>query len=76
MNSTAFWSAMLGAAIPSIMTAVVSVYLTWGLNKSLERIKSDLQRDVFRFSKWHEKRVEAVNPPVCVPTESPKRQRR
>jgi hypothetical protein len=60
MNSTAFWSAMLGAAIPSIMTAVISVYLTWGLNKSLERIKSDLQRDVFKFSKWHEKRVEAV----------------
>src|SRR5262249_3077430 len=29
-------------------------------NKSLERLKSDLQRDVFKFSKWHEKRVEAV----------------
>jgi hypothetical protein len=59
MNLTAFWSAMLGT-IPSIITAAVSIYLTLRFNKSLERLKSDLQRDVFKFSKWHEKRVEAV----------------
>jgi hypothetical protein len=59
MNLTAFWSALLGT-IPSIMAAAVSVYLTLRVNKSLERLKSDLQRDVFKFSKWHEKRVDAV----------------
>src|SRR5262245_4064544 len=59
MNQTAFWSAMLGT-IPSIIVAGISIYLTWGFNKSLERLKSDLERDVFKFSKWHEKRVEAV----------------
>src|SRR5258708_3088532 len=42
------------------MAATASIYLTLRVNKSLERIKSDLQRDVFKFSKWHEKRVEAV----------------
>jgi hypothetical protein len=59
MNLTVFWSAMLGT-IPSIMAAGVSIYLTLRVNKSLERLKSDLQRDVFKFSKWHEKRVQAV----------------
>jgi hypothetical protein len=59
MNLTAFWSAMLGT-IPSIMAAAVSIYLTLSVNKALERLKSDLQQDVFKFSKWHEKRVEAV----------------
>ncbi len=42
------------------MAATASIYLTLRVNKSLERLKSDLQRDVFKFSKWHEKRVEAV----------------
>jgi hypothetical protein len=41
-------------------SAGVSIYLTLRVNKSLERLKSDLQQDVFKFSKWHERRVEAV----------------
>jgi hypothetical protein len=32
-------------------------YLTRRSNKALEKVKTDLQRDVIQFTKWHEKHV-------------------
>jgi hypothetical protein len=51
----------LGSWIPT--TAIVGFLLQYqkrGFDRSLEQIKRDLQTDVVRFSKWHEKRVTAL----------------
>ena len=58
MNSTVFVAALFGA-IPGILASIVSIYLSLGMNKSVERLKSDLERDSVKFSKWQDKRVEA-----------------
>jgi len=53
MNWSIFLSGLLGSSLPGL---IVAVYF----NRSLERLKGDLQRDIFKFSKWHERRIEAV----------------
>lgn len=58
MSLTVFGAALLGA-VPGILASIVSVYLSRGMNKSIERLKSDLERDSVKFSKWQDKRVEA-----------------
>jgi hypothetical protein len=56
---TAFWSGLLGTTIPGLLVSLLVLRVTRTLNQSLEKFKSDLQRDVVKFSRWHEKRVEA-----------------
>jgi hypothetical protein len=58
MDKVVFWSAIAGA-IPGILASAVSIYLTFAVNRFLENFKSNLERDIVKFSKWHEKRVEA-----------------
>jgi hypothetical protein len=53
MDWSAFLSGLLGSSLPGL---IVGVYFS----RSLERMKGDLQRDVFKSSKWHERRIEAV----------------
>jgi hypothetical protein len=63
MNLAVFWSALTGAmigAIPPFILSLVMLHLTRKSNQSLERVKTDLQQNVIQFTKWHEKRVEAL----------------
>jgi hypothetical protein len=53
MSWPVFLSALIGSSLPGLF---VGVYF----NRSLERMKGDLQRDVFKSSKWHERRIDAV----------------
>jgi hypothetical protein len=59
MNTDVIWSAVIGTT-PGFIGSLVVFYLTRKSNKSLEKVKTDLQRDVIQFTKWHEKRVEAL----------------
>jgi hypothetical protein len=63
MNWQSFLSGLLGTTIPALLVALLVQRFTGGLNRSLEQFKFDLQRDTVRFSKWHERRVDA-----CVTT--------
>jgi hypothetical protein len=56
---TAFWSGLLGTTLPGLFVSLLVLRVTRNFNQSLERLKSDLQRDVVKFSKWQERRVEA-----------------
>ena len=58
INWQSFWSAVLGA-IPGLIVALLVLRVTTGFSRSLEKLKGELQQDVIRFTKWHEKRVEA-----------------
>src|ERR1700732_4320209 len=63
MNMAVLWSALTGAAIgaiPGLISSLVMLHLTRKSNQSLERVKTDLQQDVIQFTKWHEKRIEAL----------------
>jgi hypothetical protein len=63
MNMAVLWSALIGAAvgaIPGLISSLVMLHLTRKSNQSLERVKTDLQQDVIQFTKWHEKRIEAI----------------
>lgn len=53
MNWPVFLSGLIGSSLPALL---IGIYFT----RSLERLKGDLQRDVFKSSKWHERRIEAV----------------
>jgi hypothetical protein len=53
MSWPVFLSALIGSSLPGLF---VGVYF----NRSLERMKGDLQRDVFKSSRWHERRIDAV----------------
>ena len=55
MNTDVIWSAVIGTT-PGFIGSLVMFYLTRRSNKSLEKVKTDLQRDVIQFTKWHEKR--------------------
>jgi hypothetical protein len=57
------WSAMVGAIIgatPGFVVSLVMLHLTRRSNQTLERFKTDLQQNVIQFTKWHEKRLEAL----------------
>jgi hypothetical protein len=56
---SAFIGAMIGA-IPGSLVSLVTYLLTRRSNQSLERVKTDLQQDVIQFTKWHEKRIDAL----------------
>src|SRR5712672_2728035 len=59
VNWQAFWSGLLGTTIPGLIVTLLVLRITSSFNRSLERFKVELQRDAVRFSKWHEKRVDA-----------------
>jgi hypothetical protein len=63
MDMAVLWSALIGAAVgatPGFISSLVMLHLTRNSNRSLERIKTDLQQDIIQFTKWHEKRIEAL----------------
>jgi hypothetical protein len=53
------WQLLLSGFLGSIPGLIVTLVVTNSFNRSLERFKVELQRDAVRFSKWHEKRVDA-----------------
>jgi hypothetical protein len=59
MDWTAFWSAMVGA-IPATLISMFSLLVQTRSAQALELVKTQLQQDVFKFSKWHERRVDAL----------------
>jgi hypothetical protein len=59
INWAAFFSGLIGTAVPALIVSLLMLQVTKRVNQSLERFKSELQQDSVRFGKWHEKRVEA-----------------
>ena len=59
MDTAAFFSALIGA-VPGLIASLVTLHLTRKSNQSLEKFKTDLQQNVIQFTKWHEKRIEAL----------------
>lgn len=53
MSWLQFLSAALGSSVPALLVAIY-------FNRSLERLKVNLQQDVFKFSQWHQRRIEAA----------------
>jgi hypothetical protein len=60
MDWSAFWSAVLGSAVPGSAISLLVLYLTHRNNKAMERHKNELQQDIIKFTKWHEKRLAAL----------------
>ena len=57
------WTLLTAFASWIPTTAVVGFLMQYQkkrFDRSLEKLKTDLQVDVVRFSKWHEKRVSAL----------------
>jgi hypothetical protein len=60
MDWNAFWSGLVGTAVPNICVAGLVLYLTARINRSMERHKKDLEQNLVKFSKLHDKRLEAM----------------
>jgi hypothetical protein len=60
MNWNAFWSGLLGTTLPGLAVSLLVLYLSGRLNRAMERHKKDIQQDIIKFSKWHEKRLDAL----------------
>jgi|GEM_PF-2984918 len=60
MDWNAFWSAVLGSAVPGSAISMLMLYLTHRNNKAMERHKTELQQSIVKFTKWHDKRLEAL----------------
>ena len=60
MNWTAFWSGLLGTTLPGLGISLLVLHLTNRINTAMERHKKELQKDIIKFSKWHEKRLDAA----------------
>ena len=71
MDWVAFWSGLLGTALPAAITAVVILLLTDRMNKRLEayrselaerttKLESELGRSSGMFAIWHQRRVDAL----------------
>lgn len=59
MNWQAIWSGVVGTAIPAVIVSLIRFWFNRSINRSIEKLKSDLQRDIVTFTKWHDKRIEA-----------------
>jgi hypothetical protein len=59
INWSTFWSSLL-SAVPGLIVSLLVLRATRGINQSLEKFKSDLQQDTIKFTKWHEKRLDAT----------------
>ncbi|QQS14273.1 MAG: hypothetical protein IPK81_08930 [Rhodospirillales bacterium] len=60
MNWATFWSSLLGTAIPGVIASVIVLFLSRRITKSIETFKKDLQQDIVKFTKLHEKRLESL----------------
>src|SRR5579871_6072932 len=60
MNWTVFWSGLLGTTLPGLAVSLLVLHLSDRINKAMERHKKELQQDIIKFSKWHEKRLDAL----------------
>jgi hypothetical protein len=62
MNWAALLSSFIGSLpglATSILVSILTLQLTKRINQSTERLKTALQQDIVKFSKWHEKRCRA-----------------
>jgi hypothetical protein len=59
MNTDALLSALLGG-LPACITSLVTFHMMRKSNQSLEKTKTKFQQDLLQFTKWHEKRIEAL----------------
>jgi hypothetical protein len=53
-------SSFLGTTFPTGALTLLGLYFTRRVNRSLESFKKDIQQDVVKFTKWHEKRLSAL----------------
>jgi hypothetical protein len=71
MNWSAFWSGLLGTAVPAFLVSLIMLYLTHRTNKAIELhrntlaerlsvLESALEKRAAMFSVWHQKRVNAL----------------
>lgn len=60
MDWSAFWSGVLGNAVPGACVAALMLLLTFRVNRSLERHKKELEQNLVKFTKLHDKRLEAT----------------
>ena len=60
MDWHAFWSAVLGSAVPGSAISVLLLYLTHRNDKAMETHKTELNQSIVKFTKWHDKRLEAL----------------
>jgi hypothetical protein len=60
MDWVAFWSAVLGSAVPGSAISLLMLYLTHRNNREMERHKTELQQTFVKFTKLHDKRLEAL----------------
>ena len=50
------FASFVGTTIPGLIVTLIVLFLTRRINRSVEILKIDLQRDI-KFSKWHERRT-------------------
>lgn len=60
MNWSAFLSGLLGTTLPGLVVSLLMLYLTSRTNKSMERHRKELEQNIVRFSKWHDRRLESL----------------
>ena len=60
MHWSTVLSALLGSTIPAVVGSVVMLRLKKRIDESLEYLKRDFQEHLTKFTKWHEKRVTAL----------------
>ena len=60
MEWKTFWAALLGTSAPNILLGLLVLYLNRRFNRSLELLKTDLQQNIVKFTKLHDKRIEAA----------------
>lgn len=60
MDWTAFWSGLVGTTLPAAAVSLLMLVLKSRGDRSLERFKNELHRDVVKLTTWHGKRAEAL----------------
>ena len=60
LDSTAFWSGVAGAALPSLAVGVLTWFLNSRTNRSLAGYQAQLSRDSEAVRAWHARRTEAL----------------
>src|SRR5271167_216825 len=60
MHWSTVLSALLGSTIPAVIGSVVMLHLKQRIDQSLEYLKRDFQQHLTKFTKWHEKRIVAL----------------
>ncbi|HYH67703.1 MAG TPA: hypothetical protein VD866_23605 [Urbifossiella sp.] len=60
MNWDAFWASLVGTSLPGLGVAGLLLFLSAKINRSMERHKKELEQNLVKFSKLHDKRLEAA----------------